>query len=147
MNIYRTPLAHQVIGCAIEIHSAVGPGLLESIYDRCLAHEFTLQGLSFRQQVPLPIVYKGMPVGLGYRVDFVVEDELVVELKSAERLLAIHDAQVLTYLRQLKLRQGLLINFNVGRLTDGVRSLLNTRASEPDPSEVHGASRPESDEP
>jgi len=105
------------------------------MYQHCLAHELTLQGLSFRQEVELPLVYKGIPIGIGYRVDFVVEGELVLELKTVERLLPIHNAQMMTYLRQLHLRQGLLINFNVGRLIDGVRSLLNTRVGDPGPSE------------
>jgi GxxExxY protein len=98
------------------------------MYERCLAHEFTLGDLSFRQQVPLPIAYKGIDVGIGYRVDFIVENELVIELKTVERVLPIHDAQVLTYLRLLGIRQGFLINFNTRRVSDGVKSYLNSRA-------------------
>jgi GxxExxY protein len=139
MELYSTPLGRRVIGCAIEVHSALGPGLLESMYQRCLAHEFSLQGLRFRQQVALPIAYKGLAVGIGYRVDFIVEEDLVLELKTVERLLPVHDAQVLTYLRILGLRQGFLINFNMRKVTDGVRSLLNSRTREPqdiDPRDV-----------
>jgi len=137
MDIYRTPLGRKVIGCAIEVHSAIGPGLLESMYHPCLGHEFMLNGISYRTQVALPIEYKGLDVGVGYRVDFVVEGELVVELKAVDRVLPIHQAQLMTYLRLLDLRQGFLINFNVRRLVDGVSSILNsrTRAAEPfDPS-------------
>ena len=97
------------------------------MYDRCCAHEFMLNGLSFRTQVALPIKYKGLDVGLGYRVDFVFEDELVVELKAVDSVLPIHKAQLMTYLRVLDKRQGFLINFNVRRLIDGVTSILNPR--------------------
>ena len=97
------------------------------MYQRCLAREFELNSLSFRQQVPLPIAYKGILVGLGYRVDFLVQGELLLELKTVERVLPIHDAQILTYLRLLGLRQGFLINFNSRRLMDGVKSYLNSR--------------------
>jgi len=127
MDVYETPLGRRVLGCAIEVHSALGPGLLESMYDRCCAHEFMLNGLSFRTQVALPIKYKGLDVGLGYRVDFVFEDELVVELKAVDTVLPIHKAQLMTYLRVLDKRQGFLINFNVRRLVDGVTSILNPR--------------------
>jgi len=127
MEVHTTPLGRQVLGCAIEVHAALGPGLLESMYQRCLAREFELNSLSFRQQVPLPIAYKGILVGLGYRVDFLVQGELLLELKTVERVLPIHDAQILTYLRLLGLRQGFLINFNSRRLMDGVKSYLNSR--------------------
>jgi GxxExxY protein len=126
MALYTSELAQQVIGCAIEVHATLGPGLLESMYQKSMAHELSRQGLTFDQQVALPVVYKGLPLGIGYRVDFVVNGELVLELKTVERFLPIHDAQVLTYLRQLGLRQGLLLNFNVPRMVDGVRSLLNS---------------------
>ena len=127
MSLYTTPLAQETLGAAIEVHATIGPGLLESMYQRALAHELRLRNLTFREQAPLPIVYKGIPLGIGYRVDFIIEGELVVELKTVERLLPIHDAQVLTYLNALGVRQGLLFNFNAARLIDGVRSLLNPR--------------------
>jgi GxxExxY protein len=127
MDLYTTPLAKRVLGCAIEVHQTLGPGLLESMYQRSLAQELNLCGLAFRQQVPLQISYKGVEIGLGYRVDFLVEEELLLELKTVDRLLPVHDAQVLTYLRLLDLRQGFLLNFNTKRLMDGVRSLLNSR--------------------
>jgi len=124
MGIQTTPLGYSVIGCAIEVHSTLGPGLLESVYERSAAHEFRLKGLAFREQVPLPIHYKGVDVGLGYRVDFLFDRELVVEFKTVERLLPIHQSQLLTYMRLLGVRQGFLINFNVRRLTDGLKSML-----------------------
>ena len=124
MNIKTTPLGYAVIGCAIEVHSTLGPGLLESIYERSAAHEFRLKGLSFREQVPLPVSYKGVDVGLGYRADFVFGNELVVEFKTVEKMLPIHDSQLLTYMRLLGVQQGFLFNFNVRKLTDGLRSLL-----------------------
>src|SRR5262245_44900556 len=104
---YGTPLARKVIGCAIEVHTALGPGLLESIYERCLAHELTLNGVRFVQQVPLPVVYKAIPMGIGFRVDFVIEDELLIEIKAVDHVLPVHQSQVLTYVTLLNLRQGL----------------------------------------
>ena len=131
MDVYTTPLGHKVIGCAIEVHANVGSGLMESPYQRCLAHEFRLCGLSFEEQVAVPVSYKGEALGIGYRIDFIVEGELVLELKAVERLLPLHSAQVLTYLRLMGIYQGLLINFNCARLIDGVRSILNTRVPRP----------------
>lgn len=119
------PLSDHVIGAAIEVHRAIGPGLLESAYDQCLAYELASRGVGFRRQIPLPVIYKGVSISCGYRVDYIIENEVLVELKAADRLLAIHHAQVLTYLRLLKLRRALLINFNVPRLVDGVKSVLN----------------------
>jgi GxxExxY protein len=119
-----SPLVEKVIGCAIEVHRTIGPGLLESAYDACLAHEFQLNGIAFRRDVAIPVIYKGMSLSCAYRADFVVESALLIELKSVERLQPIHQAQVLTYLRLLDLRQGLLMNFNVHKLVDGLRNLL-----------------------
>ena len=96
MERHTTELGRRVIGCAIEVHSALGPGLLESAYERCLGREFLVSGLSFIQQVPLPISYKGVTLDCGYRVDFLIEGELIVELKTVERILPVHQAQVLT---------------------------------------------------
>jgi GxxExxY protein len=128
VDLYTSPLAQKVIGCAIEVHATVGPGLLESTYQVCLAEELTLCGVAFREQVPIPIAYKGRQLGVGYRIDFLVEEQLVIELKAVEQVLPIHGAQVLTYLRLMNLRQGFLINFNNKRLVDGVKSFLNPRA-------------------
>jgi GxxExxY protein len=124
MEPQRSPLAQKVIGCAIEVHRTLGPGLLESVYERCLAHEFALNHLRSVWQAPVPIAYKGVHIDCGYRIDCVVEGELLVELKTVERVLPIHYAQVLTYVKLLKVRQGLLINFNSRRLVDGLKSFL-----------------------
>ena len=125
MEFERSPLVSAVIVCAIEVHARLGPGLLESAYERCLSHEFHLQGLAVKRQRMLPISYKGIPVDCGYRVDFIVEDGLVIELKTVERILPVHRAQLLTYLRLLDLRQGLLMNFNVALMKQGIRSVMN----------------------
>jgi GxxExxY protein len=124
MDLHTSPVAWKVIGCAIEVHRVLGPGLLESPYGRALAGEFTIRGVRYRQQVPLPGTYKGEPLGNVYRVDFVVEDELVVELKAAAQFVPAHRAQLRTYLRILGLRHGLLLNFNQPRLIDGLASVL-----------------------
>lgn len=117
-------LSRQVIGCAIEVHKALGPGLLESSYEECLAYELNLRGLSHRRQHPLPIEYKGVRLDCGYRIDVLVEDRLILELKAVERLLPIHEAQLLTYMRIARLPLGLLINFNVPRLRDGIKRFV-----------------------
>lgn len=117
-------LSHQVIGCAIEVHKALGPGLLESAYEECLVQELNLQGLPHRRQHPLPIEYKGVHLDCGYRIDVLVEDRLILELKAVERLLPIHEAQLLTYMRIARLPLGLLINFNVPRLRDGIKRFV-----------------------
>ena len=124
MEIERSELAQTVIGAAIEVHSALGPGLLESAYDRCLAHELQLRGLTFVRQRRLPIDYKGISLNYGYRVDFVVEGALVLELKTVDRLLPVHKSQLFTYLRLLQVRQGLLLNFHVEFMRDGIKSVL-----------------------
>lgn len=124
-HLVTTPLAGQVIGAAIAVHRALGPGLLESVYARCLALELTHLGIPFLEQVAVPLVYRDVPIVCGYRADFLVAGELLVELKAAEYLLPIHSAQVLTYLRLLDLRKGLLINFNVVRLVEGIKSIVN----------------------
>ena len=113
-------LTQEVIGAAIEVHKQLGPGLLESAYEECLCHEFHLGGISFTRQVPLPVEYKGIKLDCGYRIDVMVEDSVVLELKSIEAMLPIHDAQLLTYLRLAQKRVGLLINFNVSVLAKGI---------------------------
>ena len=113
-------LTQEVIGAAIEVHKQLGPGLLESAYEECLCHEFHLRGTSFTRQVPLPVEYKGIKLDCGYRIDLMVEDSVVLELKSIEAMLPIHDAQLLTYLRLAQERVGLLINFNVSVLAKGI---------------------------
>lgn len=121
----QDPLVSQVIACAIEVHRALGPGLLESAYEACLSRELELQGIPFRRQAPLTFNYKGITVDCAYRIDIIVAESLLVELKSVDHLHPIHEAQVISYLKLSKLRQGLLINFNVPLLKDGLRSFLN----------------------
>jgi len=120
----NNPLTEQIIGACIAVHRALGPGLLESAYEHCLARELELSDLSFRRQVPLAIEYRGTEIDCGYRLDFVVRDEVVIELKSVERLDSVHLAQVLTYLKIGHFPIGLLINFNVPSLRlGGIRRL------------------------
>lgn len=119
----RDPLTAKVIGCAIEVHRVLGPGLLESTYEQCLAHELSLAAIQFRLQVPLPVVYKGIHLDCGYRVDVLVEDQLILELKAVEEIMGIHEAQLLTYMKLAGIRTGLLINFNVPVLKDGITRL------------------------
>jgi GxxExxY protein len=116
----RDPLSDKVIGLAIEVHRGLGPGLLESIYEECLSLELKEHGLSHSRQVPLPIVYKTVRLDCGYRMDFVVEGRLVLELKAVDRLLAVHKAQLLTYLKLSGHKTGLLFNFNEVVLKDGL---------------------------
>ena len=123
-------LSREIIGAALEVHRALGPGLLESAYEECLAREFSIRGMAFERQVPLPVSYKGAAVDAGYRVDFVVSGLVIVELKAVDALLPIHAAQLLTYLKLSDKRLGLLINFNVVRLRDGLqRVVLNLEES------------------
>ena len=113
-------LSNRVIGCAIEVHRFLGPGLLESTYEQCLAHELSLARIPFRRQQRLPVRYKGRKLDCGYRVDLLIARQLIVELKCVDRLLPIHKAQILTYLRLSRIKVGLLINFNVEVLRDGL---------------------------
>ena len=117
-------LVRRVLGCAIDVHRALGPGLLESAYEPCFAYQLAAKRIQFAQQVKVPVVFNSVKMECGYRVDFVIEGSLVVDLKSVERILPVHQAQVLTYLKLLTIKQGLLINFNVTKLMDGVVSLL-----------------------
>jgi GxxExxY protein len=123
-------LTETVIGCGITIHRALGPGLLESAYQECIALEFREAGLSFRRQVPLPVVYKTLRLEQSYRIDFIVEDSVVLEIKSIERLLPVHEAQLLTYLRLSGIRTGLLINFGAAVLREGIRRMSLREAPE-----------------
>ena len=116
----RDPRTSPVIGAAIEVHRHLGPGLLESAYEECLCHELRLRGLSFQRQVDLPVDYKGLKLNCGYKIDLLVQDEVILELKAVEKLLPIHQAQLLTYLKLAQKRVGLLINFNVPLLTQGI---------------------------
>jgi GxxExxY protein len=116
-----------VIGAAMRVHTALGAGLLESAVGACLLYELSHAGLDVRSQVALPVVYKNVRLDVGYRVDFIVEDSLIVEIKCVEKLLPVHLAQMLTYLRLSRLELGLLINFNVPHLRDGIRRVINGR--------------------
>jgi len=113
-----------VIGASIEVHREVGPGLLESTYEQCLAHELKLRGVLFKVQVPIPVQFKGSKLDCGYRADFLIEDILLVELKSVEQIVKIHEAQLLTYMKHAKVEVGLLINFNVTVLKQGLKRYL-----------------------
>ena len=117
-------LTEKVIGLAIEVHRQLGPGLLESAYEECLCLELQEAGLAIRRQVPLPITYKSIRLDCGYRLDLLIEDQLILELKAIEGLLPIHEAQVLTYMRLSGVRTGLLLNFNTAVLKNGIRRLM-----------------------
>jgi GxxExxY protein len=118
-------LSNQLIGAAIEVHKHLGPGLLESAYEECLAHELSLRNLVYERQQPLPVCYKGVLLDSGYRLDLVLEGLVIVELKSVDELAAIHEAQLLTYLKLSGCKLGLLINFNVTLLKDGLKRLVH----------------------
>lgn len=117
-------LTERIIGAAMEVHRALGPGLLESTYEECVAREMQLGGLRFERQAPLPVAYKGVQLDCGYRLDFLVERAVVVELKSVDTLRPIHEAQLLTYLRLGGWTVGLLINFNAPVLRNGIRRVV-----------------------
>ena len=116
---------HDIVGAAIEVHRQLGPGLLESSYQTCLCRELLIRGIGFQQQVPLPIQYRGLDLDCGYRLDLVVDDSVIVEVKAVRKVLPIHRAQVLTYLKLTNCRLGLLINFNVEVLRSGLYRIIN----------------------
>jgi len=120
----KDPRTSLIIGAPIEVHRILGPGLLESAYEECLCHELHLREISFERQIELPVEYKGIKLDCGYRVDLIVQEEIVVELKCVERVLPIHEAQLLTYMRLTGKQVGLLINFNVPLLTKGVTRMV-----------------------
>jgi len=124
MDEERDPLTAQVIGAAIEVHRIMGPGLLESVYQACMVQELTLRGLAFKPQEPIPLVYNGVVLGEELKMDLFFPSLLVVELKAVEKLLPIHEAQLLTYLRLSKTRVGLLLNFNVTVMKQGIKRLV-----------------------
>jgi len=115
----------EIIGCCIEIHKELGPGLLESAYEECLAYELSNAGLYFERQKSLPVRYKEIQIEYGYRMDFVVENEVIVELKSVELMSNVHTAQILTYMKFAQINAGLLINFNVSVLKNGIKRFIN----------------------
>jgi GxxExxY protein len=115
----------EILGAAIEVHRHLGPGLLESAYERCLSRELSFRGVPFQRQVSLPVEYRGLQLDCGYRLDLVVKESIIVEVKAVAKVLPIHRAQVLTYLRLTHYRLGLLINFNVEVLRNGLHRIIN----------------------
>jgi GxxExxY protein len=124
--------SHLVIGAAIRVHTALGPGLLESAYHSCLYYEFTKAGLTFEHELHLPLIYDGVEIPMAYRVDFIIENCLIVELKCLEHVLPVHLAHLLSYLKLSGLKLGLLLNFNFFRMRDGVHRKINGREWELD---------------
>jgi len=125
---YLKDLIYQVNGCAIEVHKHLGPGLLESVYHTCLKKELTMRGLEFETELTIPVYYKGLELETGLRCDLLVEKSLVVELKAIEKVLPIHEAQVLTYMNLLEIPIGLIINFNVTHIfKEGQKTYVNER--------------------
>lgn len=116
----RDPLMRRVIGCAIEVHRNLGPGLLESAYARCLAYELLDCGIRFREQVPVPVTYKRVRLECGYRLDLLVDDRIIIEIKCVEKVIKLHRAQLLTYMRLTEVEEGFILNFNAPRLIDGI---------------------------
>ncbi|HIP93935.1 MAG TPA: GxxExxY protein [Leucothrix sp.] len=119
--MHSNQITESIIGAAIEVHKALGPGLLESAYEECLCNELSLRDLKFTRQNPVPVKYKNTRLDCGYRLDLLIENSIVLEIKSIEKLLPVHEAQLLTYLRLGQWKVGLLINFNVLRLKDGIQ--------------------------
>ena len=118
-------LTGRIIGAAIEVHKILGPGLLESVYEECLSHELGVVQIPFERQKEIPIEYKGVKLSCGYRIDLLVDGRVIVEIKSCDTILPIHEAQLLTYLKLTGLKIGLLINFNVPTLKEGIRRIIN----------------------
>jgi GxxExxY protein len=122
--LYEKNLTEQIIGAAIEVHRHLGPGLLESAYEECLCCELKLRGLSFERQKPLPLEYKGIKLDCGYRIDIVVGNKVILELKCVDTIAPVHEAQLLTYLRLSGLKVGLILNFYVPVMKDGIKRLV-----------------------
>jgi GxxExxY protein len=122
--LYDEDLTHRIIACAIEVHRHLGPGLLESAYEQCLCYELSSNGIFFERQKLLPLEYKGIKLDCGYRMDVVVENKVVLELKCVEKVVAVHEAQMLTYLRLSKIKTGLILNFYTGVLKEGIKRLV-----------------------
>lgn len=123
-EIKFSELSHRVIGCAIEVHKALGPGLLESAYKECLCFELLSNGFSVETEKALPVVYKGVELDCGYRMDIVVNKEIIIELKSVRKIEPIHESQILSYMKLSGIKQGFLINFNTVLLKDGLKSFV-----------------------
>jgi GxxExxY protein len=125
-KLFHEELTEKIIGAAIEVHRGLGPGLLESAYEECLCHEFHLRGISFERQRPLPVEYKGVKLDCGYRLDLIVENKVILEIKCVEHVLPVHEAQLLTYLKMPGMQVGLILNFKISTLVRGgiVRKVL-----------------------
>jgi GxxExxY protein len=121
---FQKELTNQIIAAAIEVHRHLGPGLLESAYEECLCHELSLRKLLFERQKPLPLGYKGIKLDCGYRMDLVIQNQVIVELKCAEKITRVHEAQLLTYLKLAEVKVGLILNFHEPLLTDGIKRLV-----------------------
>lgn len=126
-NTVRDPLVHRIIACAIEVHRTLGPGLLESTYTRCLAYELLCCDVQYREQVPVPVHYKGVHLECGYRLDLLVDDRVILEIKSVEKVMHVHRAQLHTYMRLTDVHVGYLMNFNSPRLVDGIHRVTLRR--------------------
>ena len=124
MNRSNDLLTEKIIGLAIEVHKEQGPGLLESAYEECLCYELKEHGIPFERQKPLPVSYKSVKLEAGYRLDIVVDQKVIIELKTVDKLLPVHEAQILTYLKLSGIHTGLLLNFNSAILKDGLRRLV-----------------------
>lgn len=118
-------ISSQIIGAAIEVHKFLGPGLLENSYEACLLFELRQKGLNVKSQVPLPVSYKGLLLEAGYRIDILVEEKVIIEVKAVDKLAEIHTAQILTYLKLTKLKLGLVINFNTVKVIEGLKRVVN----------------------
>ena len=118
-------ISQQIIGCAIKVHTGLGPGLLESAYEECLYYELIKEGLKVEKQKALPLIYKEIKLEIGYRLDLIIEDKVIVEIKACDGLNDIHLAQILTYLKLSNVKLGLLINFNVSKVKDGIKRVVN----------------------
>ncbi len=122
--LYEKDLTEEVIGAAIEVHRHLGPGLLESAYEECLCHELSLRNLCFERQKPLPLEYKGIKLDCGYRIDLLIENKILLELKCVDRITPIHEAQLMTYLRLSGVKVGLIVNFYVAVIKDGIKRIV-----------------------
>ncbi len=120
----RDPLTHEIIGAAIEVSRGLGPGLLESVYQRCLAYEITKRQLEVLSQATLPVIYDGVQIDMGFRPDLVVEGRVIVEIKTVKKTLPVHEAQLLTYLKLSRIRTGLLLNFHAFPFADGIKRMV-----------------------
>lgn len=124
MQLYHEELTHKLIAAAIEVHRHLGPGLLESAYEQCYCHEIALQAIPFERQMTLPVEYKGIKLDLGYRIDMIADKKVVVEFKCVEKILPVHEAQLLTYMKLSRIPVGLIINFHAARIKDGIKRMV-----------------------